>query len=101
MSAMAMAFAQAGASDLDDLISNTEQEAGEPETGQSPSAAGDQASAEETPAPEASETSEATPAAEPSERRGDLTAESGESEAAIAGRERRARCFRDDGPAAC
>ncbi len=83
MSAMAMAFAQAGASDLDDLISNTEQEAGEAETGQSPSAAGDQASAEETPAPESSETSDASPAAEPSDAAEEtLAAESGETEAA-------------------
>jgi small subunit ribosomal protein S1 len=55
MSAMAMAFAQAGASDLSDLISNSEESA-ETETGQSPSAAGDQAAAEETAAPETAET---------------------------------------------
>ncbi|HYH12651.1 MAG TPA: 30S ribosomal protein S1 [Thermomicrobiales bacterium] len=47
MSAMAMAFAQAGASDL---IAGVEPAAEEDESGQSPSAAGDQASNEERPA---------------------------------------------------
>ncbi|HEV2128137.1 MAG TPA: 30S ribosomal protein S1 [Thermomicrobiales bacterium] len=50
MSAMAMAFAQAGASDLNDLISGEEQEAGESKSGQSPSAAADSAGENAQPA---------------------------------------------------
>jgi len=57
MSAMAMAFAQAGASDLIAGVVPTDDEEEEAESGQSPSAAGDQAAEEERPADESTEAS--------------------------------------------
>ncbi len=50
MSAMAMAFAQAGASDLNDLVSDEDQETDDSGSGQSPSAAADSAGENAQPA---------------------------------------------------